>query len=340
MLAFLARRLALGFVSFFGLTLFVFALVHVMPGDPVARMAGAHALDPAFHAEMIHKLGLDRPLLEQYGSYLWRAVHLDLGQSFATQEGVIDEFAMVFPATLELSIAAMLFAVCVGVPFGVWAAVRKGGWVDRVINVVAMIGASMPIFWWGLLLILVFSISVRSFAPWLALPVAGRMALEFDVQPLTGFMLIDSLFSDDAGAFRSALSHLVLPALVLGTTPAAQLARMTRATLLEVLDEDYLRTARAKGVAERGLIWRHALRNALLPLLTIGGITAGTLLGGAVFTESIFSWPGMGRWLLNAIFRQDYPVLQGGILIAASLMIAVNLIVDLLYVVADPRLRT
>ncbi|CAN5193714.1 ABC transporter permease subunit [soil metagenome] len=340
MIAFLARRLALAGITLLGISLFVFTLVHVMPGDPIMRMAGAHALDPAYHAEMMTKLGLDRPLPEQYVKYLWRAVQLDLGTSFSTQEPVWVEFSRVFPATIELSLAALFLAIVLGVPLGVWAAVRQGGWIDRTINGLAMIGASMPIFWWGLLLIIVFAIGLREWAPTFALPVAGRVALEFDITPVTGFMLIDGALSDDAGAFRSALSHLLLPALVLSTVPMATFVRMTRASLLEVLGEDYVRTARAKGVAGSRIVWHHALRNALLPLLTVGGIITGSLLGGAVFTESIFSWPGMGRWLLSAISRQDYPVLQGGIMIAASLMVAVNLLVDLLYVVADPRLRT
>ncbi|CAN5233415.1 ABC transporter permease subunit [soil metagenome] len=340
MIAFLARRLALAGITLLGISLFVFTLVHVMPGDPIMRMAGAHALDPAYHAEMMTRLGLDRPLPEQYARYLWRAVQLDLGSSFSTQEPVWTEFARVFPATIELSLAALFLAVVFGVPLGVWAAVRQGRWLDRTINGLAMIGASMPIFWWGLLLIIVFAIGLREWAPAFALPVAGRVALEFDITPVTGFMLIDGALSEDPGSFRSALSHLLLPALVLSTVPMATFVRMTRASLLDVLGEDYVRTARAKGVGGPRIVWHHALRNALLPLLTVAGIITGSLLGGAVFTESIFSWPGMGRWLLNAISRQDYPVLQGGIMIAASLMVAVNLLVDVLYVVVDPRLRS
>jgi dipeptide transport system permease protein len=310
-----------------------------MPGDPVSRMSGDHAMSPEFHAEQMHRLGLDRPLATQYASYLWNLAHFDFGDSYVTQEPVWGEFAEVFPATLELSLCALFLSVAVGLPLGIWAAANRGGWIDRCVNGVAMIGASLPIFWWGLLLIMVFSIALRTWAPSLGLPVAGRMGIEFDIEPRTGFMLIDAWFSDDAGAWRSALSHLVLPATVLATASIAQVIRMTRVTLTDALGEDFVRTAHAKGVSSRRVLWHHALRNALLPLLTVFGILAGTLLGGAVFTESVFAWPGMGRWLLIAILRQDYPVLQGGILIAASLMIAVNLIVDALYHVADPRLR-
>ena len=197
----------------------------------------------------------------------------------------------------------------------------------------------MPVFWWGLLLIMAFSVALREWAPALALPVAGRLALEFDLPLKTGLMLIDAAFSDEPGAWRSAVSHLVLPAVVLGTGPTAVLARMTRAAMLEVLGADYVRTAQAKGLTQRRVVWLHALRNAMLPLLTVGGMLTGALLGGAVFTETIFAWPGVGKWLIDAIGRRDYPVLQGGILISATLMIVVNLTIDLLYTLADPRLR-
>ena len=339
MLAAFVRRLAIGAVTFAGITLLSFALVHLIPGDPVQMMAGTRRLDPAFHAEMLHRLGLDRRLPEQYGLYLWHALQLDLGRSIVTQEAVWDEFAKLFPATCELGLAAVAVALLLGVPAGVWAAVRHRRTADRLVGGLAMLGNSLPVFWWGLFAILLFSIALREWAPALALPVAGRIGLEFDVPVRTGFMLVDAAFADDAGAWRSALSHLVLPAFVLATAPAGVMARMTRAAMLEVLAEDYVRTARAKGLRERAVVWGHALRNALLPLLTVAGLLTGSLLGGAVFTETVFSWPGVGKWLIDAIGRRDYPVLQGGVLIAASLMIAVNLMVDGLYALADPRLR-
>lgn len=333
------RRLLLVVPAFFGITLLAFALVHLIPGDPVQMMAGTRRLDPAFHAETMHRLGLDRPLLDQYLAFLWHALQLDLGHSIVTQESVWAEFGRLFPATLELSVCALALAVGIGVPAGVWAAVYRGGWVDRGVLGVSLLGYSMPIFWWGLLLIMVFSVAMLDWAPALALPVAGRIALEFDVPVRSGFMLLDASLAADSAALRSALSHLVLPTIVLATGPLAMLARMTRATLLDVLGEDYIRTARAKGLTERRVIGWHALRNALLPLLTVTGMMAGTLLGGAVFTETLFAWPGVGKWLVDAVARRDYPVLQGGILISASLMIAVNLGVDLLYSFVDPRLR-
>ena len=335
----LLRRLGQSALTFVGISLLAFALVHLIPGDPVQMMAGARRLDPAFHAEMLHRLGLDRPLPEQYAVYLWRALQLDLGRSLVTQTGVWEEFVRLFPATLELSLAALAIALPLGVLAGLWAASRPGGWADRLVSGAAMVGASLPVFWWGLLLITVFSVGLREWAPALALPVAGRIGLEFDIPARSGLMLIDALGSDEAGAWRSALSHLLLPAVVLATAPLAVITRMTRAALLDVLGEDYVRTARAKGLGERQVIAVHALSNALLPLLTVAGMLVGTLLGGAVFTETLFSWPGVGKWLVDAIGRRDYPVLQGGILVTATLMMAVNLTVDALYALADPRLR-
>ncbi|EHR69470.1 ABC-type dipeptide/oligopeptide/nickel transport system, permease component [Burkholderiales bacterium JOSHI_001] len=339
MLAFLLKRLALVVPTFIGITLLAFSLIHLIPGDPVRVMAGEKKLDPAFHAEILHKLGLDRPLHEQYGLYLWKALHLDLGDSFVTHESVWSEFLKLFPATAELSLVAMLFATVLGVSAGVLAALKRGTLLDHGSMGLALTGFSMPIFWWGLLLIMFFSVQMRHIAPEWALPVSGRIALEFDIPVRTGFMLIDAWLSGEEGAVRSALSHLVLPAIVLGTIPLAQMARMTRSALLEVLREDYVRTARAKGLSPWRVVVVHALRNALVPVLTVMGLMVGTLLGGAVLTETLFSWPGLGKWLIDAIGRRDYPVVQGGILIVATLVIVVNLVVDLLYGLVNPRIR-
>jgi dipeptide transport system permease protein len=334
----LLRRLALAALTFVGISLLAFVLVQLIPGDPVQSMAGTRRLDPAFHAEMRQRMGLDRPLAEQFITYLGHALQLDLGRSLVTQTGVWEEFLQLFPATLELSLAALAIALPLGVAAGVWAAARQGGWADRLICGAAMLGASMPVFWWGLLLITVFSIGLREWSPALALPVAGRLGLEYDVPVRSGLMLLDTLGAERV-AWRSALAHLVLPATVLATVPMATMARMTRAAMLDVLAEDFVRTARAKGLRERSVVGVHALRNALLPLLTVAGVVVGSMLGGAVFTETLFAWPGIGKWLVDAIGRRDYPVLQGGILITAALMIGVNLAVDALYALADPRLR-
>ena len=339
MLAFLLRRLALVVPTFLGITLLAFSLIHLIPGDPVQVMAGERRLDPVFYAETLARLGLDRPLWEQYLSYLWKALHLDLGESFVTHESVWSEFLKLFPATVELSLCALLFASVLGLLAGVLAAIKRGSFLDHGVMGLALTGFSMPIFWWGLLLIMLFSVQMQSVFPELALPVSGRMALEFDVTPRTGFMLIDAWLSPDEGAFRSALSHLVLPSIVLGTIPLAVIARMTRSSMLEVLREDYVRTARAKGLSPSRVVFVHALRNALVPVVTIIGLQVGTLLAGAVLTETIFSWPGVGKWLIDAIGRRDYPVVQGGILITATLVIVVNLLVDLMYGLVNPRIR-
>ena len=339
MFAFILRRLALVIPTFLGITLLAFSLIHLIPGDPVQVMAGERRLDPAFYKEVIHRLGLDRPLYEQYGVYLWKALHLDLGESFVTHEAVWSEFTKLFPATLELALFALLMASVLGLLVGVLAAIKRGTFLDHGAMGLALTGFSMPIFWWGLLLIMFFSVAMRDIAPAFALPVSGRMALEFDIAPRSGFMLIDAWMSGEPGAFRSALSHLVLPAIVLGTIPLAVIARMTRSAMLEVLREDYVRTARAKGLSPARVVFIHALRNALVPVVTVIGLQVGTLLGGAVLTETIFSWPGVGKWLIDAIGRRDYPVVQGGILITATLVIVVNLTVDVLYGWVNPRIR-
>ena len=339
MLAFFLRRLALVVPTFLGITLLAFGLIHLIPGDPVQVMAGERRLDPAFYAETLHRLGLDLPLWQQYGRYLWRALHLDLGESFVTHEAVWSEFTKLFPATMELALFALLIASVIGLLVGVLAAIKRGTALDHGAMGLALTGFSMPIFWWGLLLIMFFSVAMRDIAPAFALPVSGRMALEFDILPRSGFMLIDAWLSGEPGAFRSALSHLVLPAIVLGTIPLAVIARMTRSAMLEVLREDYVRTARAKGLSPARVVFVHALRNALVPVVTVIGLQVGSLLGGAVLTETIFSWPGVGKWLIDAIGRRDYPVVQGGILITATLVIVVNLIVDVLYGWVNPRIR-
>ena len=339
MFGFIVRRIALVIPTFLGITLLAFSLIHLIPGDPVQVMAGERRLDPVFYAETLARLGLDRPLWEQYLNYLWKALHLDLGQSFVTHEAVWSEFGKLFPATLELSVCALLLATVLGLLAGVLAAIRRGSWLDHGVMGLSLTGFSMPIFWWGLLLIMFFSVYMRELAPALALPVSGRIALEYDITPKSGLMLIDAWLSGEAGAFRSAVSHLVLPAIVLGTVPLAVIARMTRSAMLEVLREDYVRTARAKGLSPARVVFVHALRNALVPVVTVIGLQVGTLLAGAVLTETIFSWPGVGKWLIDAISRRDYPVVQGGILITATLVIAVNLVVDLLYAWVNPRIR-
>ena len=333
MFTFLAKRLSLVLPTFIGITLLVFSLIRLLPGDPVEAMSGERGMTPERYQRLVHEFGLDRPLWQQYLDYVWRALHGDLGLSTITHEPVFREFLTLFPATIELSMVALFLALAIGLPAGILAAMKRNTVYDYTVMGASLTGYSMPIFWWGLLLILTFSVGLG----WT--PVSGRIAIQFDIPPVTGFMLIDSLLSDDPGAFRSAVSHLILPAVALGTIPLAVIARMTRSSMLEVLREDYVRTARAKGASTWRVVGIHALRNALIPVVTTIGLQVGTMLAGAILTETIFSWPGIGKWLVEAIHRRDYPAVQGGILLSASVIIGVNLVVDLLYGVINPRIR-
>jgi len=332
-LAFVARRLALIIPTFVGVTLIAFALIRLIPGDPVENLSGERGMDPARRERLLHEFGLDRPLPVQYAEYVGQVLRGDLGTSLTTHEPVLQEFLTLFPATVELAFFALLFAVVVGLPAGIVAALKRNTVADYAVMGVSLAGYSMPIFWWALLLILFFSVHLG----WT--PVSGRIAVQFDVPAVTGFMLVDALRSGEPGAFRSAVSHLILPAIALGTIPLAVIARMTRSSMLEVLREDYVRTVRAKGLSRWRVVVVHALRNALIPVITVIGLQVGLLLSGAILTETIFSWPGIGNWLIHGVQSRDYPVVQGGILLVATIVISVNLVVDLLYGVVNPRIR-
>lgn len=333
MLRYLLSRLLTFVPTFFGVTLISFAFIRVLPGDPIIVMAGERGLSEERYQELVRQYGFDKSVFQQYIDYLGGVLQGDLGASFVTKKPVWDEFFSLFPATLELSICAMIFAVALGIPAGVIAAVNRGKLLDRLFMSSALVGYSMPIFWWALLLIIVFS----GMLGWT--PVSGRMSLMYFFEPVTGFMLIDSLLSGQEGAFRSAVSHLILPTIVLGTIPLAVIARQTRSAMLEVLGEDYIRTARAKGLSPARVNGVHALRNALIPVVTVIGLMVGTLLAGAILTETIFSWPGIGKWMVDSIFRRDYPVVQGGLLLIASMVMIVNLTVDVLYGLINPKIR-
>ena len=333
MFQFILRRVSLVIPTFLGVTLLTFALIRLVPGDPIEILVGERGIDPARHAMLRAEMGLDKPLLVQYGIYIADVFQGDLGRSVVTKEPVLSEFFTLFPATIELSFCAIVFALCLGLPAGILAAVRRGSVFDHSVMGAALTGYSMPIFWWGLLLILLFSVNLG----WT--PVSGRISALFWIEPVTGFLLIDTLLADEAGAFASAVSHLILPAGVLGTIPLAIIARMTRSAMLEVLSEDYVRTARAKGVSPLQLVTVHALRNALIPVITVIGLQVGVLLAGAILTETIFAWPGIGKWLIESVQRRDYPSVQGGVLLIATVVITVNLIVDLMYGLVNPRIR-
>ncbi len=333
MLRFVLTRIALVIPTFIGITLLAFAMIRLVPGDPIELLVGERGLDPARHAALRAELGLDKPLLEQYAIYMSGVLRGDLGKSIVTKQPVVNEFFTLFPATVELSVCAMIFAVIFGLPAGIVAGVRRGSVFDHSVMGAALTGYSMPIFWWGLLLIILFS----GILGWT--PVSGRLSLLFYFEPVTGFMLIDSVLSGQDGAFLSAVRHLILPTVVLGTIPLAVIARQTRSAMLEVLNEDYVRTARAKGLAPLRVIGLHALRNALIPVITVIGLQVGVLFSGAVLTETIFAWPGIGKWLIDSISRRDYPSVQGGILLIATTVIVVNLSVDLVYGLINPRIR-
>lgn len=333
MLRFIVQKFLILLPTLFGVTLLSFGFIRLIPGDPIELMAGERGIDPARHAELMAKLGFDKPWWEQYFYYLGDVIQGNLGTSIITKQPVVDEFLTLFPATVELSLVAIIFALLIGLPAGIIAAVKRGSWWDHTVMSAALTGYSMPIFWWALLLIIFFS----GILGWT--PVSGRISLLYFFEPVTGFMLIDSLLSGEKGAFWSALHHLVLPAIALGTIPMAVIARQTRSAMLEVLGEDYIRTARAKGLSSRRVIGMHALRNALIPVITVIGLQIGVLFAGAILTETIFSWPGIGKWMVDSIFRRDYPAVQGGLVMIAVIVMAINLTIDILYGLINPRIR-
>ncbi|MGO4706245.1 ABC transporter permease subunit [Microvirga sp. 2MCAF38] len=333
MFRFILTRLSLVIPTFIGITFLAFFLIRLVPGDPIETMAGERGIDAARHEQLKKDFGLDQPLIVQYGYYIERVLHGDLGKSIVTRESVLSEFQTLFPATVELALCAIIFALLLGIPAGIIAAVRRNSIFDHGVMGISLTGYSMPIFWWGLILILVVSVQLG----WT--PVSGRIDVLYYIEPVTGFLLIDSFFSEDEGVFLSALGHLILPTIVLGTQPLATIARMTRSAMLEVLGEDYIRTAKAKGLSRFRVIFLHALRNALIPVVTVIGLQVGVLFTGAILTETIFSWPGIGKWLIEAIFRRDYPVLQGGLLLVGVIVMSVNLLVDLTYGLINPRIR-
>jgi len=332
MLRFVVRRLLLLIPILFGVSVLVFAWIHALPGSPAEALLGEHATPQAV-ARLRHMYGLDKPIPIQYWNYLKTLAHGDLGTSITTQRTITFELGHRFPATVELALSAMLFSIIVGVPLGFVAAKRYGGLLDHFSLVGSLIGISIPIFFLGLILKYIFAVRLG----WL--PSIGRESVLATRPHPTNFYLLDAIIEGDPGAFWDALRHLILPAVALGSIPLAVVARITRAAVLDVQNEDYVRTARAKGLAPFVVDSRHVMRNALLPVSTIVGLQTGLLLSGAVLTETIFAWPGIGSWLKDAIFNRDYPVLQGGVLFVATVFVFVNLLVDLSYAIINPRIR-
>ena len=328
----LGQRLFSVVLTLLGLLLLTFVIGRVMPLDPVLSIVGPDA-DRSTYDQVYQQLGLDRPLPVQFAYYLRDLLHGDLGKSIITQEPVLREFAALFPATVELALCAIIFALLIGIPAGIIAAVKRNSALDHGVMGVSLTGYSMPIFWWGLLLILLFSVQLG----WT--PVSGRIDVRYFIEPTTGFLLIDSLMSDDKGAFWSTASHLILPTIVLGTNPLAVIARMTRSAMLEVLGEDYIRTARAKGLIKKLIVNRHALKNALLPVVTLLGIEFAFLIGGLVITEQVFNLNGIGRLLVQAVQNQDNVLAQALVMLVVAVFVMTNLVVDVLYAWLDPRIR-
>lgn len=335
MSAWLLKRLLSLILTLLGSTLLIFALIRLVPGDPVLNMLGERGAQPEVVAMMRAKMGMDQPWLVQYAHFLGNALRGDLGQSIVTQEDISTEFWARMPATLELSFIALLWALPLAILMGCWAAVRRGSVFDSVSMGISTVGYSMPLFWWALILIVVFSVGLGWF------PVSGRIAMAFDVPRKTGFLLIDAWFAENsAAAFLSALKHLALPAFALGSIPLAMLTRIVRNSMTEVLQEDYIRTAHAKGADEKTVIFHHALRNSLIPVITGFGLLLSMLVTGAVLTETIFSWPGVGRWILKGLESRDYPQLQGGLLYLSFFVLTISFLVDWSYFYLNPKLRS
>lgn len=310
----------------------MFFMVRAIPGDPAQIMLGQQATQEQVQ-QIRENMGLDKPIFVQYGLFLKDALRGDLGDSIVTGRPVTTELLTRLPATLELTAFAMLIAILVGIPVGVISAVRQYSLLDKTTSVLALTGISMPIFWLAMILVVIFGVNLE------LLPFPGRLDPTTGITAITGLVLVDSLLTLNFAGFWDGLLHLIMPALALATIPMAVIMRMTRSSMLEVMNEDYVRTARAKGVVPWRVVFKHALRNAMLPTLTVIGLQTGLLMGGAIITETIFSWPGIGLYTYNSISSRDYASIQGVVLYAALLFVLVNLLVDILYAVLDPRVR-
>lgn len=329
---YLGKRLLLAIPTLIGVSIIVFLLIHIIPGDPVQVMLGNKATDAARIA-LTERLGLDQPMHIQYWNWLTHALHGDFGISVKSYESITSEVLGRFPATLELSFLAIIIAIIFGILFGVTAARYRNTVIDRILIGFSLLGVSIPVFWLGIMLIFLFAAILH----WL--PVSGRITMGMSVPPCTGFYLIDSLLAGNILLFWNALKHLILPAFALATIPLAMIVRVTRSSMLDVLNEDYIRTASAKGLSKRKVVYKHALKNAMIPVITIIGLELGSLLGGAILVETVFAWPGIGRLLVTAIANRDYPMLQGIVFIISFFFVMLNIAVDLFYSYLDPRIR-
>jgi peptide/nickel transport system permease protein len=332
MLRFVVRRLLLLVPILLGLSILVFAWIRALPGTPAEALLGERAT-PAAVRQIKHRYGLDRPIVTQYWAYVKSTAEGDLGTSIASRRSVLSEIRQRFPVTVQLAVAAMIFAVTLGIPLGYFAAKYYGSWFDHLSLFLSLIGVSIPIFFLAVILKYVFAVKLG------LLPTVGQISPLIELEHPTNFYILDAIVTGNWAALWDVIKHLILPAVALGSIPLAVIARITRAAVLDVQNEDYVRTARAKGLPPATIDRRHILRNAMLPVSTIIGLQTGLLLSGAVLTETVFAYPGIGSWIANAIFNRDYPVIQGGVLFLAIIFVLVNLVVDISYAILNPRIR-
>lgn len=329
---YITKRVLMLLPVLLGVSILAFSLIRLAPGDPALTISGLHA-SPQVISAIREKYGLDKPLTTQYWVWLKQVLRGDLGRSIVSNEYVTKEILERFPNTIELTMLAMIFAVVIGSIAGITSASRQYSVFDYSFMGVALFGLSMPVFWLGIMLMMIFGVYLR----WL--PISGRISMMISFQRITGFYLLDSLITGNFTAFISSLRHLILPSVALSTIPMATIARVTRSSMLEVLRQDFIRTERAKGLSERMVIYKHAVRNAMIPVITVIGLNFGLLLAGAILTETVFSWPGIGRYVVDAVNMRDYPVVQGCVLFFALMFVIVNLITDIVYVYIDPRIH-
>jgi peptide/nickel transport system permease protein len=331
MLAYIIRRILILVPTLLGVSVIVFLMLHLTPGDPAELLLGERATEESLEAMREH-LGLNEPVHVQYGMFLKRLLRGDLGETIWTRQKVWVEVKQRFPATIELSIVALMISCALGTILGIISATKQYSVFDYVSMLGALAGVSMPIFWLGLIFMLIFSLNLG----WL--PLSGRLSVGVDLEIVTNFYILDALLTRNWTAFRDAIWHIIMPAVTLSTIPTAIVARMTRSAMLDVLRQDYIKTAKAKGLSHFKVIFKHALRNALIPVVTTIGLQFGVLLGGAILTETIFAWPGVGKWMYDAVMQRDYMVIQGGVLFIATLFVVINLCVDILYAIINPRI--
>ena len=331
MLSYIIRRIFILIPTLLGVSILVFVMLHLTPGDPAELLLGERATEEAL-VELREHLGLNEPLYVQYGMFLKRLMKGDLGETIWTRQKVWTEIKHRFPATIELTLAALCIACFFGIIFGIISATKQYSIFDYVSMIGALAGVSMPIFWLGLIFMLIFSLNLG----WL--PISGRLSVDIDLEVITNFYILDAVLTRNWAALKDAAWHLIMPAVTLSTIPMAIVARMTRSAMLEVLRQDYIKTAKAKGLSNFTVIFKHALRNALIPVVTTIGLQFGVALGGAILTETIFAWPGVGKWMYDAVMQRDYMVIQGGTLIIAAVFVVINLCVDVLYAVINPRI--